>query len=73
MRLELAMTQIGFVDEMTVEANANTTRLWSFDNPLKRVATYIKAKVAGLYCINGENLIEFPEKNKAEDFTTFQG
>jgi len=58
---------------MAVEANANTTRLWSFDKPLKRVATYVKAKVAGLYCINGESLIEFPEKNKAEDFTAFQG
>ena len=64
---------IGFIDEMAVEADANTTRLWSFDKPLKRVATYVKAKVAGLYCINGENLIEFPEKNKAEDFTAFQG
>ena len=62
---------IGFVDEMAVEANANRTRLWSFDKPLKRVATYIKAKVAGFYYINGENLIEFPEKNKAEDFTAF--
>ncbi|CAD7771566.1 DDE superfamily endonuclease [Candidatus Methanoperedenaceae archaeon GB50] len=56
---------------MTVKANANTTRLWSFDKPLKKVATHVKAKVAGLYCINGENLIESPEKNKAEDFTTF--
>ena len=58
---------------MAVEANANTTRLWSFDKPLKRVATYVKAKVAGIYCINGESLIEFPEKNKAEDFTAFLG
>ena len=58
---------------MAVEANANTTRLWSFDKPLKRVATHVKAKAAGLYCINGKNLIEFPEKNKAEDFTAFQG
>ena len=58
---------------MAVEANTNTARLWSFDKPLKRVATYIKAKVAGLYCINGENLIEFPEKNKTEDFTAFIG
>ena len=56
---------------MTVEANADTARLWSFDKPLKRVATYVKAKVAGFYCINGESLIEFPEKNKAEDFTAF--
>ncbi|MHC1582934.1 MAG: transposase, partial [Candidatus Syntropharchaeia archaeon] len=36
----------------------------------KRVATYVKAKV-GFYCINGDSLIEFPEKNKAEDFTAF--
>ena len=47
---------------MAVEANANTARLWSFDKPLKRVATYVKAKVAGFYCINGDSLIEFPEK-----------
>ena len=37
---------------MAVEANVNTARLWSFDKPLKRVATYVKAKVAGFYCIN---------------------
>ena len=59
---------------MAVEANANTARLWSFDKPLKRVATHVKAKVVGLYCINGESLIElFPEKNKAQDFTAFLG
>ena len=58
---------------MAVEANANTTRLWSFGKPLKRVNNYVKAKVAGFYCINGKNLIEFSEKNKAEDFTAFQG
>ena len=40
---------IGFIDEMAVEADANTTRLWSFDKPLKRVATHVKAKVAGIY------------------------
>ncbi|CAD7769802.1 hypothetical protein AIOGIFDO_00687 [Candidatus Methanoperedenaceae archaeon GB37] len=45
---------IGFVDKMAVEANANTTRLWSFNKPLKRVATHVKSKVVGLYCINGE-------------------
>ncbi|OFV65605.1 MAG: transposase [Candidatus Syntrophoarchaeum butanivorans] len=56
---------------MAVEANANTARLWSFDKPLKRVATYVKAKATGFYCINGDSLIEFPEKNKAEDFTAF--
>ena len=32
---------MGFVDEMAVEAKANTARLWSFDKPLKRVATYV--------------------------------
>jgi len=53
---------------MGVEANANTVRLWSFGKPVKRVATYVKAKVAGFYSLNGESLIEFPESNKAEDF-----
>ncbi|QEF94381.1 MULTISPECIES: IS630 family transposase [Methanothermobacter] len=62
---------IGFVDEMAVEANANTARMWSFSKPFKRVATYIKAKVSGFYSINGESIIEFPERNKAEDFVSF--
>ncbi len=62
---------MGFVDEMTVEANANTARLWSFGEPVKRVATYVKAKVVGFYSLNGESVIEFSEKNKAEDFTAF--
>ena len=56
---------------MTVEANANTARLWSFSEPVKRVAIYIKAKVAGFYSLNGESVIEFSEKNKAEDFIVF--
>jgi|GEM_PF-1720577 len=61
---------IGF-DEMAVEANANTARLWSFSKPVRRVATYVKAKVVGFYTINGESLIEFSESNRAEDFVTF--
>jgi len=56
---------------MAVEANANTARLWSFGKPVKRVATYVKAKVVGFYCINGESVVEFSEKNKAEDFIAF--
>ncbi|KUK04388.1 MAG: putative transposase [Methanosarcinales archaeon] len=56
---------------MAVEANANTARLWSFGKPVKRVATYVKAKVSGFYSLNGESLIEFPESNKAEDFVSF--
>lgn len=62
---------IGFTDEMAVEANANTARLWSFGKPVKRVATYVKARVTGFYCLNGESVIEFPESNKAEDFVSF--
>ncbi len=58
---------MGFIDKMAVEANANTARLWSFDKPVKRVATHVKAKVVGFYSLNGESVIEFPEKNKAED------
>jgi len=54
MRWELKRTQ------------ANTVRLWSFGKPVKRVATYVKAKVTGFYSLNG--LIEFPESNKTEDF-----
>ena len=39
--------------------------------PVRRVATYVKAKVLGFYCINGESVVEFHEKNKAEDFISF--
>ena len=62
---------IGFIDEMAVEANANTARLWSFSKPVRRVATYVKAKVTGFYSLNGESLVEFPESNRAEDFIAF--
>ena len=56
---------------MGVEANANTVRLWSFGKPIRRVATYVKAKVSGFYSLNGGSLIEFPESNRAEDFIAF--
>jgi len=56
---------------MAVEANANTARLWSFGKPVRRVATYVKARVSGFYCLNGESVIEFPERNKAEEFIAF--
>jgi len=56
---------------MAVEANANTARLWSFGKPVRRVATYVKAKVSGFYCLNGESLVEFPESNRTEDFISF--
>ena len=62
---------IGFIDEMAVDANSNTARLWSFGKPFKRVATYVKVKVTGFYCLNGESLVEFPERNRAEDFISF--
>ena len=56
---------------MAVEANANTARLWSFGKPIKRVATYVKSKVVGFYSINGESVVDFPERNRSEDFTAF--
>jgi len=68
---EISDDVVGFVDEMAVEANTNTARLWSFGKPVRRVATYVKAKVSGFYCLNGESLIEFPESNKTEDFASF--
>ncbi len=47
---------------MAVEANANTARLWSFGKPVRRVATYVKAKVSRFYSLNGESVIEFFRK-----------
>ena len=37
--------------------------------PVRRVATYVKAKVSGF--LNGESVIEFLESNRAEDFISF--
>lgn len=51
------MDVIEFIDEMAVEANANTARLWSFGKPIKRA----KAKVSRFYSINGESVVEFYE------------
>lgn len=62
---------MGFVDEMAVEASANTARFWSSGRPVKRAATYVKARVAGFYCINGESVVEFPESNRTENFIAF--
>lgn len=62
---------IGFVDEMAVEANANTARLWSFGKPIREVVTYVSAKATGFYSINGESLIEFPPNNKTDSFISF--
>jgi putative transposase len=50
---------------------ANTARMWSFGKPVKRVATYVKAKVSGFYSVNGKSIVEFPASNKAEDFISF--
>ncbi|WP_156786017.1 IS630 family transposase [Archaeoglobus veneficus] len=68
---EIDQDILGFIDEMAVEANANTARLWSFGKPVKRVATYVKAKVSGFYSLNGESVIEFPERNRTEEFIAF--
>ena len=62
---------IGFIDEMAVEANANTAKLWSFGRPVKRVATYVKAKVSGFYSLNGKSVIEFLKSNRSEDIISF--
>ena len=41
------------------------SRTQSFGKPVKRVATLNKCS----YCINGESVVWFPEKDKAEHFT----
>jgi putative transposase len=62
---------IGFVDQMAVEANSNTSRMWSFIRPLKEVATYLKTKATRFYTLNGHDVLEFPENNKKENFVLF--
>lgn len=56
---------------MAVDANSNSSRLWSFIKPIREVATYLKTKVTGFYSINGHNVLEFPENNKKEKFIIF--
>lgn len=56
---------------MAVEANSNSSRLWGFNKPIKRVATYLKSKVTGFYTINGHDVLDFPENNKKENFMKF--
>jgi putative transposase len=56
---------------MAVNANSNSSRLWSFLKPIREVATYLKTKVTGFYSINGHNVLEFPENNKKENFVLF--
>lgn len=53
---------VGF-DEMAVEANANTARLWSFGT-VRRVATYVKSKAVGFYSLNGESIIDLRETSQ---------
>ncbi|MFO7968156.1 MAG: IS630 family transposase [Archaeoglobaceae archaeon] len=62
---------LGFVDQMAVEANANTARLWSFGKPVREVATYLTAKATGFYALNGNNVLEFPANNKTGNFIAF--
>lgn len=62
---------MGFVDQMAVEANYNSSRMWGFIRPVKEVATYLMAKVTGFYTINGHDVLEFPENNKKENFIIF--
>ena len=62
---------VGFVDQMAVKANSNSSRLWGFNKPIKRVATYLKSKVTGFYTINGHDVLDFPENNKKENFMKF--
>lgn len=38
-KTEISDSILGFIDEMAVEVNANTARLWSLDKPVRKVAT----------------------------------
>lgn len=56
---------------MAVEANSNSSRMWSFKTPTQEICTYLKSKVTGFYTINGHDVLEFPENNKKENFILF--
>ena len=56
---------------MAVDANSNSSRLWSLSKPIKTVANYLNTKATGFYSINGHNVLEFPENNKKENFVLF--
>ncbi len=56
---------------MSVIANSNTARLWSFKKPTRVSASYVKSHVMGFYSLNGKSILSFPEKSKTEDFILF--
>jgi transposase len=63
---------IGFLDETSPQATANTQRLWSFERPtIYKNTTKLRANTFGFYALNGNSLIEFREHSKKEDVCQF--
>ena len=65
-------TIIGFPDESAPQTTANTVRLWSFSKPeiIKDTSKY-RANAFGFYTINGNSLVNFQDRSKKENVTSF--
>ena len=59
--IELENCIIGFLDETSPQLNANTQRLWSFNNKpsVKKNTTKMRANTFGFYAINGGERCRF--------------
>ena len=63
---------MGFVDESSQNINANTQRLWSFDElKIEKKTAHLKANCIGCFMLNGHDNIAFPSHTKSEDFCQF--
>lgn len=56
------------MDEASPQTTANTVREWCPDKPRRVKNTdKVKANAMGFYAVNGDPVIEFPQRSKAED------
>jgi putative transposase len=63
---------LGFVDESSQNINANTQRLWSFEElNIRKKTAHLRANCIGCFMLNGHDNIEFPTRTKSEDFCCF--
>ena len=63
---------IGFMDETSLQINANSQRLCLFNKPVvKKNTTRLKANVFGFYALNGKSTIDFKDDSKKESVCKF--
>jgi len=56
---------------MAVDANSNSSRLWSLTKPTKTVVTYLKTKVTGFYSTMDVTCLNFLKTIKRKTLSCF--